>query len=106
MVGAAADVSALSPLDHRDDGFDLGSPSISVAVEANLHQSTVTAFGGLGRRSRLWKLTANNRVVVTLMARSIFGRALFVGRLAATSPKDRVLIMFKSGAVSHCHLDL
>jgi hypothetical protein len=66
VVGTTADVGSLSSLDHGDDGFDLGSSAISVAVESSLHESTVTACGGLGRRSAV--LGGNDRPDAVLVA--------------------------------------
>jgi hypothetical protein len=36
-----------SAFDHRDNGFDLNSLSVGLAVKSNLHQSSVLTAGRL-----------------------------------------------------------
>jgi hypothetical protein len=46
-----------SAFDHRDNGFDLNSLSVGLAVKTNLHQSSVLAAGRLAGGSPVlgWK---------------------------------------------------
>jgi len=51
------DMVSQSAFDHRDNGFDLNSLSVGLAVKTNLHQSSVLAAGRLAGGSPVlgWK---------------------------------------------------
>ena len=66
VVGAAANVAALTTFDHRHDRLDLGALAIGIAIEMDLHLSAVVTGSGLRRGATM--LRWNDRTNSVLVA--------------------------------------
>jgi hypothetical protein len=77
------DVSALAAFDHGDDGLDLGTTAIGVAIEPDFHQSAVATAGQLvggpavlGGNDRTNAMLVASELVVTFRIVTGIGRQL------------------------------